>query len=59
MQNGKIIAFTPYPDSSVVNNLVNPLNEKGYNIPTSGWLEEIITLTTGDDVPNWDSYELL
>lgn len=48
-----------YSEETINVFLVNPLNAKGYNLPSSGWLEEITTLTTGDDVPNWDSYEIL
>jgi len=59
VQNGKVVTFTTYPDAAINSLLVTPLNAKGYNLPSSGWLEELTTLTTGDDVPNWDSYELL
>jgi hypothetical protein len=59
VQNGKVVAFTTYPEQAINIFFVTPLNEKGYNIPSSGWLEELTTLNTGDDVPNWDSYEIL
>lgn len=59
VQNGTVTTFTKYPDAAFVNNLVKPLNARGYNIPESGWLEEIISLDVGDPVPNWNEYQEL
>ena len=59
VQNGKVVNFMNYSEETINVFLVTPLNAKGYNLPSSGWLEELTTLTTGDDVPNWDSYEIL
>lgn len=59
VKNGVIDAFFSFPDAAIDTYLVTPLNAKGYNLPSSGWLEEITTLNVGDSIPNWDSYELL
>lgn len=59
VQNGKVVNFMNYSEETINVFLVTPLNEKGYNVPSSGWLEELTTLTTGDDVPNWNEYQEL
>lgn len=57
--SGVIDSFFNLPDAAINSYLVTPLNAKGYNLPSSGWLEEVTTLNVGDSIPNWDSYELL
>lgn len=57
--NGTVVDFSSYPDAAINSLLVGPLNERGFNIPSSGWLEELVTLQRGDTVPNWDEYEEL
>lgn len=59
VKNGVIDTFFYLPDGAIDAYLVTPLNAKGYNLPSSGWLEEITTLNVGDSIPNWDSYEIL
>lgn len=56
VRDGVIYNFNNFPDDAVNVLFVNPLNAKGYNLPSSGWLEEITTLNEGDPVPNWDEY---
>lgn len=58
-ENGKVFSFTSKTDEQIKTLLVDPLNAKGYNISSSGWLEELTTLTKGDNVPNWDEYKEL
>lgn len=57
--DGKISYYHNIPEAGINELLVAPLNAKGYNIPSSGWLEELITLQRGDEVPNWDKYQEL
>ena len=59
VNNGVVVEFSRYPDEAINSLLVGPLNERGFNIPSSGWLEELVTLQRGDTVPNWDEYEEL
>lgn len=57
--NGVISSFYAFPNAAIVTYLVNPLNAKGYDLPSSGWLEEITRLNVGDPVPNWNEYQEL
>ena len=59
VKNGIVVADQPYPDGAINSLLVNPLNAKGYNIPSSGWMEVLVTLQRGDPVPNWNEYQEL
>lgn len=54
--NGVVVDFSRYPDEAINSLIVGPLNAKGYNLPSSGWNEEIVSLKRGDAVPNWDQY---
>lgn len=59
VNNGVIVAFAQIPESAFVGWFVNPLNARGFNLPTSGWLEELTTLNVGDPVTNWNEYQEL
>lgn len=58
VENGVIVYFSSFPHEYIIV-IINLLNEKGFNIPSSGWEEKFITENIGDPVPNWDKYKII
>ena len=56
VRDGIVVDFSGYPDAAINYLIVEPLNAKGYNLPSSGWLETLVSLQRGDAVPNWNQY---
>lgn len=59
VRDGIIVDFRVLNEQTINNLFVNPLNEKGYNIQSSGWLEKIITENKGETIPSWNKYQEL
>lgn len=57
--DGKIKIYVNIPEAKINELIVAPLTAKGYDLPSSRWEDQIISLKVGDPVPNWDKYQVL